>query len=183
MVGAGIMGAGIAGAHVRRGVPALMLDSVPAALEKGVANIAKIAAGPRRDRPHEAGGSAGRPDPAEYHQQHDNAGRPRRRHRGGRRERSGQDAALSANCRTFFPTDAILASNTSTISITRMAQAVEEAREFRGHALLQPGRSHAAGGGDPRRDRPAMPPWRRWWRWPSTSARRRSWSAIAPVFW
>ena len=39
------MGAGIAGAHVRRGVPALLLDSVPAALEKGVAAIAKVMQG------------------------------------------------------------------------------------------------------------------------------------------
>ena len=41
VVGAGIMGAGIAGANVRRGVPALLLDAVPAALEKGVAAVAK----------------------------------------------------------------------------------------------------------------------------------------------
>ena len=41
VVGAGIMGAGIAAAHVRRGVPALLIDAVPAALEKGVAAVAK----------------------------------------------------------------------------------------------------------------------------------------------
>jgi hypothetical protein len=34
-------GAGIAGAHVRRGIPVVMLDAVPAALEKGVAAITK----------------------------------------------------------------------------------------------------------------------------------------------
>ena len=36
------MGSGIAGAHARRGIPTLMLDSAPAALEKGVTAISKV---------------------------------------------------------------------------------------------------------------------------------------------
>src|SRR5206468_2705472 len=36
VVGAGIMGAGIATAHVRRGIPTVLLDNGPAPLEKGV---------------------------------------------------------------------------------------------------------------------------------------------------
>src|SRR5262249_54758717 len=41
-IGAGIMGSGIAGAHIRKSVPTIMLDSFPGALEKGVANITKV---------------------------------------------------------------------------------------------------------------------------------------------
>ncbi len=37
VIGAGLMGAGIAGAHIRRGIPVMMLDSSPQALQKGVA--------------------------------------------------------------------------------------------------------------------------------------------------
>ena len=95
------MGAGIAGAHVRRGVPVLMLDSMPAALEKGVAAITKVDAGPHRDRPHDAArrwsppwaGSAPTTDA-------DADGRPRRGHRGGRRERGGQGARSTSELQT-----------------------------------------------------------------------------------
>jgi 3-hydroxyacyl-CoA dehydrogenase/enoyl-CoA hydratase/3-hydroxybutyryl-CoA epimerase/3-hydroxyacyl-CoA dehydrogenase/enoyl-CoA hydratase/3-hydroxybutyryl-CoA epimerase/enoyl-CoA isomerase len=45
VLGAGIMGAGIAGAHIRRGIPVVMLDSVPQALEKGVAANIKVMQG------------------------------------------------------------------------------------------------------------------------------------------
>ena len=55
--------------------------------------------------------------------------------------------------------------------------------ELRRHALLQPGRPDAAGRGDPRREDQRRDRGRRWSPWPSASARRRSWSAIAPASW
>ena len=55
--------------------------------------------------------------------------------------------------------DAILASNTSTISITRLAEALKRPGELLRHALLQPGAPDAAGGGDPRQGCPATRPW------------------------
>ena len=36
------MGAGIAGAHIRKGISVMLLDSVPQALEKGVGSISKV---------------------------------------------------------------------------------------------------------------------------------------------
>ena len=48
--------------------------------------------------------------------------------------------------------DAILASNTSTISITRHGRVGPASRAVRRDALLQPGRSHGAGRGDPGRE-------------------------------
>ena len=44
--------------------------------------------------------------------------------------------------------DAILASNTSTISITRMAQAATSSGALRWHALLLAGRPHGTRGSD-----------------------------------
>ena len=38
----GLLGAGIAGAHVRRGVPVMLMDSNPYALEKGVGANVKV---------------------------------------------------------------------------------------------------------------------------------------------
>src|SRR6266851_35732 len=42
VVGAGIMGAGIVGAHLRKGIPTVMIDVTPQALENGVASITKV---------------------------------------------------------------------------------------------------------------------------------------------
>src|SRR5262249_44379283 len=124
VLGAGIMGAGIAGAHVRRGLPVVLLDNNPQALEKGVASITRVMQ-TRID--------IGRMTPADLAAAL------------GRLNTAGRPAALAecdvvieavveneevkvALVRELQPVlrpDAILASNTSTISITRMAQALE----------------------------------------------------------
>src|SRR5207249_1337415 len=41
VIGAGIMGAGIAAAHLRRGIPTTLVDVAPEALQKGVAAITR----------------------------------------------------------------------------------------------------------------------------------------------
>ena len=57
--------------------------------------------------------------------------------------------ALYGQLKPLLKPDAILASNTSTISITHIGESL--ATSIRGDALRQPGRSNAAGRGDPRR--------------------------------
>jgi 3-hydroxyacyl-CoA dehydrogenase/enoyl-CoA hydratase/3-hydroxybutyryl-CoA epimerase/3-hydroxyacyl-CoA dehydrogenase/enoyl-CoA hydratase/3-hydroxybutyryl-CoA epimerase/enoyl-CoA isomerase len=137
VIGAGIMGAGIAGACVRRGVPALLTDSIPAALEKGVANIAKLMQGRVE---------AGKLPPMEM------AGAL------ARLSTSMTTAALAdrdvvieaivenekakvklfAEVERVLPKGATLASNTSTISITRMARELKAPENFAGMHFFNP---------------------------------------------
>ena len=56
---------------------------------------------------------------------------------------------LIASLAKVMKDDAILASNTSTISITRLAELCPAPRAVRRDALLQPGRPDGAGRGDP----------------------------------
>ncbi len=169
VVGAGIMGAGIAGAHVRRGIPVMMLDMRAGRPGKG------------RRRHHQGHARAaidiGRADA--------------RRH--GRRPGSAQHLAhawrhwptatsssrrlsrtrtsrpsSSASCKRSFGPDAILASNTSTISITRMAEAVAHPENFAGMHFFNPvDRMQLVEviRGEKTSD---QPPWSRWSPWPSS---------------
>jgi 3-hydroxyacyl-CoA dehydrogenase/enoyl-CoA hydratase/3-hydroxybutyryl-CoA epimerase/3-hydroxyacyl-CoA dehydrogenase/enoyl-CoA hydratase/3-hydroxybutyryl-CoA epimerase/enoyl-CoA isomerase len=137
VLGAGIMGAGIATAHIRRGIPVMLLDSVPQALEKGTTNIAKSLAGRVE------------------------AGRMTKEELVGALTRLSTTSLLSAmadrdvvieavvekeeakvqvyrELEKILPPDAILASNTSTISITRMARAVAHPENFAGMHFFNP---------------------------------------------
>jgi 3-hydroxyacyl-CoA dehydrogenase/enoyl-CoA hydratase/3-hydroxybutyryl-CoA epimerase/3-hydroxyacyl-CoA dehydrogenase/enoyl-CoA hydratase/3-hydroxybutyryl-CoA epimerase/enoyl-CoA isomerase len=137
VIGAGIMGAGIAGAHIRRGVPVTLLDVDAQAVEKGVAANIKVMQS-RID--------IGRMSHAEMVQAL------------GRLSTATQHAPL-AECdvvleavvekedvKTTLFRDlqkvlrpgTILASNTSTISITRMAQAWTEPERFAGMHFFNP---------------------------------------------
>ncbi len=137
VLGAGIMGAGIAGAHIRRGLPAVMIDKVPAALEKGVAAIAKSMQGRIE---------IGRMTPAEMIT-------------AMMRLTTTSNLELLRDCdvvieaiveneaaktemygqlRQILRQDVILASNTSTISITRMAQAWSRPERFAGMHFFNP---------------------------------------------
>jgi 3-hydroxyacyl-CoA dehydrogenase/enoyl-CoA hydratase/3-hydroxybutyryl-CoA epimerase/3-hydroxyacyl-CoA dehydrogenase/enoyl-CoA hydratase/3-hydroxybutyryl-CoA epimerase/enoyl-CoA isomerase len=137
VLGAGIMGAGIAGAHVRRGVPVMLLDAVPQALEKGVANITRVMQG-RVD--------AGRMTPAEMvtalgHLSTTAA-------LGAMADRDVVIEAIVENeeakvqvykeLQPVLRPDAILASNTSTISIARMAKSVARPESFAGMHFFNP---------------------------------------------
>jgi 3-hydroxyacyl-CoA dehydrogenase/enoyl-CoA hydratase/3-hydroxybutyryl-CoA epimerase/3-hydroxyacyl-CoA dehydrogenase/enoyl-CoA hydratase/3-hydroxybutyryl-CoA epimerase/enoyl-CoA isomerase len=137
VVGAGIMGAGIAGAHVRRGVPAVMLDSAPAALEKGVGAVTKSLMGRveiGRMSPAEAAGAlamlstsmtplalADRDVVVE-----------------AIIEQEPAKVKLYAEVEKVLPKGAILASNTSTISITRMGKSVADPARFAGMHFFNP---------------------------------------------
>ena len=51
VIGAGLMGAGIADAHARRGFPVMMIDSAPGALDFKSVNFGRITA--TRDTPND----------------------------------------------------------------------------------------------------------------------------------
>jgi 3-hydroxyacyl-CoA dehydrogenase/enoyl-CoA hydratase/3-hydroxybutyryl-CoA epimerase/3-hydroxyacyl-CoA dehydrogenase/enoyl-CoA hydratase/3-hydroxybutyryl-CoA epimerase/enoyl-CoA isomerase len=137
VLGAGLMGAGIAGAHVRRGIPVMMLDSVPAALDKGVASITKGLQGRMeigRMTAADVAGALGRLSTTASLQ-----------------AMADRDVVIEAVIekeetklevyRQLLPIlapDAILASNTSTISITRMSKAVTRPENFAGMHFFNP---------------------------------------------
>lgn len=137
VIGAGIMGAGIAGAHIRRGIPVMLTDSVPQALEKGVAGIAKVM---------QTRIEMGRMSSPEMV-----AALARLSTTGTLAAMADRDVVIEAvveneavkvqvykELQAVLPRDAILASNTSTISITRMAQAVARPENFAGMHFFNP---------------------------------------------
>jgi 3-hydroxyacyl-CoA dehydrogenase / enoyl-CoA hydratase / 3-hydroxybutyryl-CoA epimerase / enoyl-CoA isomerase len=137
VLGAGIMGAGIAGAHVRRGVPVMLLDNAPQALEKGVAAITKVMKS-RID--------IGRMTPDEMV-----AALGRLSTTASLAAMADRDVVIEAiveneaakvqtykELQPILRPDAILASNTSTISITRMAQATGRPERFAGMHFFNP---------------------------------------------
>jgi 3-hydroxyacyl-CoA dehydrogenase/enoyl-CoA hydratase/3-hydroxybutyryl-CoA epimerase/3-hydroxyacyl-CoA dehydrogenase/enoyl-CoA hydratase/3-hydroxybutyryl-CoA epimerase/enoyl-CoA isomerase len=137
VLGAGLMGAGIAGAHIRRGIPVMMLDSVPQALEKGVAGITKSMQGRV---------SIGRMKPEELV-----SALPRLSTTSTLASMADRDVVIEAvieneetkiqlyrELQSILAPDCILASNTSTISITRMAKAVKRPESFAGMHFFNP---------------------------------------------
>jgi 3-hydroxyacyl-CoA dehydrogenase/enoyl-CoA hydratase/3-hydroxybutyryl-CoA epimerase/3-hydroxyacyl-CoA dehydrogenase/enoyl-CoA hydratase/3-hydroxybutyryl-CoA epimerase/enoyl-CoA isomerase len=137
VVGAGIMGAGIAGAHVRRGVPAVMLDSVPQALEKGVAAVTKSIMGRvqiGRMTAEEAAGSLALLSTSMTPQ----ALADRDVVIEAIVENESAKTKLYGEIEKLLPPGAILASNTSTISITRMAKSVSAPERFAGLHFFNP---------------------------------------------
>jgi 3-hydroxyacyl-CoA dehydrogenase/enoyl-CoA hydratase/3-hydroxybutyryl-CoA epimerase/3-hydroxyacyl-CoA dehydrogenase/enoyl-CoA hydratase/3-hydroxybutyryl-CoA epimerase/enoyl-CoA isomerase len=137
VLGAGIMGSGIAGANVRRGIPVVMLDTAAAAVEKGVAAItqviqSRIAIG--RATTDDLIVALGRLTPTT-----------------NLALMADRDVVIEAvveneavktqiyrDLQALLHPDAILASNTSTISITRMAKAVSRPENFGGMHYFNP---------------------------------------------
>jgi len=137
VLGAGIMGAGIAGAHARRGVPARLLDSQPGAVEKGIAGITKsiqgrIEAGKMTHADLLKAVSLLQPT-------------------GHLKDLADCDVVIEAVVENeqvktdllkqlgeIVPATAIVASNTSTISITRMASAWKNPANFAGLHFFNP---------------------------------------------
>lgn len=137
VLGAGLMGSGIADAHVRRGVPCMLLDSFPQALEKGVGSIVKIMQGRL---------NIGRLSPADM-----TAALARLSTTGAMAAMGDRDLVIEAiienekaktdlyrQLEPLLKPGAIFASNTSTISITRMAQALKAPDRFAGLHFFNP---------------------------------------------
>jgi 3-hydroxyacyl-CoA dehydrogenase/enoyl-CoA hydratase/3-hydroxybutyryl-CoA epimerase/3-hydroxyacyl-CoA dehydrogenase/enoyl-CoA hydratase/3-hydroxybutyryl-CoA epimerase/enoyl-CoA isomerase len=137
VLGAGLMGAGIAGAHVRRGIPVMMLDSDAKALEKGVAANVKVLQ-TRID--------IGRGTQADMVQALGRLSTTRALSALADRdvvieavvENEEVKTALYGQLQPILKADAILASNTSTISITRMAKAWPRPENFAGMHFFNP---------------------------------------------
>jgi 3-hydroxyacyl-CoA dehydrogenase / enoyl-CoA hydratase / 3-hydroxybutyryl-CoA epimerase / enoyl-CoA isomerase len=137
VLGAGTMGSGIAMAHVRRGIPAVILDKLPAALEKGVSFIAKslqgrVAIG--RMSSDEATAALARLSTGmslSAVADHDVV-----------IEAITENEEAKVNTyrqlQKVLRPDVILASNTSAISITRMAKSVERPENFAGMHFFNP---------------------------------------------
>jgi 3-hydroxyacyl-CoA dehydrogenase/enoyl-CoA hydratase/3-hydroxybutyryl-CoA epimerase/enoyl-CoA isomerase len=137
VVGAGIMGSGIAGAHVRRGVPAILLDSIPAALEKGVAAITKSLMGRveiGRMSAAEAAGALAMLSTSMT----PSALADRDVVIEAIVENEPAKVKLFSEVEKLLPPGAILASNTSTISITRMGKSVKDPSRFAGMHFFNP---------------------------------------------
>jgi 3-hydroxyacyl-CoA dehydrogenase/enoyl-CoA hydratase/carnithine racemase len=137
VLGAGLMGAGIAGAHVRRGIPAVMIDVSDEALAKGTAAIAKVM---------QSKVEIGRMTPAELLQAMAQLSTGRNHAPLAECdavieavvEREEVKTALYRELAPHLRGDAILASNTSTISITRMAEAAPDPTRFAGLHFFNP---------------------------------------------
>ncbi len=137
VVGAGIMGAGIAGAHVRRGVPALVLETEPRFLEKGVAAITKSLQGRveiGRMSAAEAAGALARLSTSLTA----SALADRDVVIEAIVENEEAKVRLYGEVQKVLKPGAILASNTSTISITRMAKSVARPESFAGMHFFNP---------------------------------------------
>jgi 3-hydroxyacyl-CoA dehydrogenase/enoyl-CoA hydratase/3-hydroxybutyryl-CoA epimerase/enoyl-CoA isomerase len=137
VLGAGLMGSGIAGAHIRRGIPVMLLDTVPKALEKGVAAITKSM---------QARIDIGRMSPADMVTALAHLSTT-----GNLQAMADRDVVIEAvienegvktqvyrDLQPILPPGAILASNTSTISITRMAGASGRPAQFAGMHFFNP---------------------------------------------
>jgi 3-hydroxyacyl-CoA dehydrogenase/enoyl-CoA hydratase/3-hydroxybutyryl-CoA epimerase/3-hydroxyacyl-CoA dehydrogenase/enoyl-CoA hydratase/3-hydroxybutyryl-CoA epimerase/enoyl-CoA isomerase len=137
VVGAGIMGAGITTALLRRGIPTTLVDVAAEPLQKGIAAIAKSFQGRveiGRMKPEEVVGALALLNTAE-----------------DPRFLAGSDVVIEAvvenekvktelfrKLQEIMPAGTILASNTSTISITRMAGAVRSPENFAGMHYFNP---------------------------------------------
>jgi 3-hydroxyacyl-CoA dehydrogenase/enoyl-CoA hydratase/3-hydroxybutyryl-CoA epimerase/3-hydroxyacyl-CoA dehydrogenase/enoyl-CoA hydratase/3-hydroxybutyryl-CoA epimerase/enoyl-CoA isomerase len=137
VLGAGLMGAGIAGAHIRRGIPVALLDSVPQAVDKGVAAITQVM---------QARVDIGRMTPAEVVAALGRLSTTASLSAMADRdvvieaiiENEAAKVALYRELQPLLTPDAILASNTSTISISRMARSVARPESFAGMHFFNP---------------------------------------------
>ncbi len=137
VVGAGLMGAGIAGAHVRRGVPVVMMDSNPTALEKGVTanvKVMKDRIGIGRMTPDELAAALGRLSTTMT----PTAFADRDVVIEAVVENEAVKVAVFQQLQDVVAKDAILASNTSTISISRMTQSLKRPETFAGMHFFNP---------------------------------------------
>jgi 3-hydroxyacyl-CoA dehydrogenase/enoyl-CoA hydratase/3-hydroxybutyryl-CoA epimerase/3-hydroxyacyl-CoA dehydrogenase/enoyl-CoA hydratase/3-hydroxybutyryl-CoA epimerase/enoyl-CoA isomerase len=137
VLGAGIMGAGIAAAHVRKGIPAVVLDSNPQALEKGIGGIAKGFKGlveKGRMKPDDLVAALARLGTTATLASLSDCDVVVEAIVENEQAKTG----LYKQLEPLLKSDAILASNTSTISITRMAQALKNPERFAGMHFFNP---------------------------------------------
>jgi 3-hydroxyacyl-CoA dehydrogenase/enoyl-CoA hydratase/3-hydroxybutyryl-CoA epimerase/3-hydroxyacyl-CoA dehydrogenase/enoyl-CoA hydratase/3-hydroxybutyryl-CoA epimerase/enoyl-CoA isomerase len=137
VIGAGLMGAGIAGAFIRKGLHTIMMDSVPAALEKGVGAIqtvmqTRVEIG--RMKPEEVLAALGKLTTTGSL----SAMSDRQAVVEAVIENEAEKVKVYRELQEYLPAESILASNTSTISITRMAKSVRNPELFAGMHFFNP---------------------------------------------
>jgi 3-hydroxyacyl-CoA dehydrogenase/enoyl-CoA hydratase/3-hydroxybutyryl-CoA epimerase/enoyl-CoA isomerase len=137
VLGAGLMGSGIAGAHIRRGIPVMLLDTVPQALEKGVTSITKVIESRikiGRATQSDLVAALGRLSTTASL----NAMSDRDLVIEAIIENEAAKVGLYSELEPLLQRAALLASNTSTISITRMAKALARPEQFAGMHFFNP---------------------------------------------
>ncbi|QDU91594.1 Fatty acid oxidation complex subunit alpha [Pirellulimonas nuda] len=137
VLGAGVMGQGIAAAHARRGIPVLLADSRPEALANGIAGVVgeasydKALGGPSAARAIEMAALVGPGLSDEALAESDIVIEAIYEDLRAKRELLGRLAPLAAD-------DALLCSNTSTIPITQLAQGLPHPERFCGLHFFNP---------------------------------------------
>ena len=145
VVGSGTMGAGIAHAAAQAGFIVKTLDTDPALVKKaydGIANRLNSRVERGKLPKHERDAILARLHIAEGYADF-------RRRRSRRRSRAGKDrpkeARFSPNWKRSLGERTLLASNTSSLSIEKLAEVSQAQRPVPRNALLQPGPDHAIG--------------------------------------
>jgi 3-hydroxyacyl-CoA dehydrogenase/enoyl-CoA hydratase/3-hydroxybutyryl-CoA epimerase/3-hydroxyacyl-CoA dehydrogenase/enoyl-CoA hydratase/3-hydroxybutyryl-CoA epimerase/enoyl-CoA isomerase len=137
VIGAGLMGSGIAGAFIRKGLHTILTDSVPKALEKGVGAIQRVLATRveiGRMKPEEVLAALGKLTTTGSL----SAMNDRQVVVEAVIENEAEKVKVYQELQKHLPADSILASNTSTISITRMAKSVRDPALFAGMHFFNP---------------------------------------------
>jgi len=137
VLGAGIMGSGIAGAFIRRGISCTMLDVNEAAIAKGVGAIQKVMYSRLeigRMKPEEIAAALGKLSTTTALA----AMSDRELVVEAVVENEAVKVKTYEELQKYLPDHAILASNTSTISITRMARSVKNPERFAGMHFFNP---------------------------------------------
>ncbi len=138
VLGAGLMGAGIATANARAGIPAVMVDVDESRVQAGLKAASEVVMSRikiGRATPEDMARMLALLNTSTSHQAFADS---RRRHRGRLRGREGQDRAVQASSPASSRTTRSWLSNTSTISITRMAESAPHPERFVGMHFFSP---------------------------------------------
>ena len=182
VLGAGVMGSEIAQTAAAGGVEVVLFDADPAALERGMAHVAKI--GERRVARGRMSEEEAQADPGPRDHR-DRRRRPRRLRpgdRGGPRGDGHQAPGLPPPRRGAAAARAARHQHVGPLG-QRDGRRDGPAGAGGGPPLLQPGERDEAGRGDPRHDHQRGHDGRRPRRWPRRSARCRSGCASARASW
>ena len=137
MLGAGMMGSGIAYAQATRGIATVLKDVSVDAAEKGKSYTTKLTQKRVEKGQHERRETAGHPVPHHAHGQCRGPARLRPHHRGGVRA-ARLKAMVTKEAEPMLAEGGFFASNTSTLPISGLAQASAKPAKFVGIHFFSP---------------------------------------------